>query len=184
MHDDPHLPPIGPDDHYLGPVDAPVTLIEYGDYECPHCARAQAILPVVLERLGDHVRYVYRHFPLTDIHPHAAVAAEAAESVAVHGGEEAFWDMHNMLFANQDALDIDDLLGYAQAAGVDVEAVAQDLAQRRERGRVRADVQGAMRCGVGGTPTFFINGHRYEGNWTDAERFAAVLEAAARILHH
>jgi NhaA family Na+:H+ antiporter len=184
MHDQMHLPPIGPDDHCLGPADAPVTLIAYGDYECPHCVRAQAVVAEVIERRGDTIRYVYRHFPLTDIHPHAAVAAEAAESVAVHGGEDAFWDMHNMLFANQDALEIDDLLGYAGAAGVDVVAVAEDLSRRIERRRVRADADGGLRCGVCGTPTFFVNGSRYEGKWTDISRFAAALaEAAARILH-
>ena len=179
MHDETQLPPIGPDDHYLGPVDAPVTLLEYGDYECPLCARAQAILPAVLERLSDRVRYVYRHFPLIDIHPEALFAAEAAESVAVHGGEEAFWDMHQMLFANQDALEIDDLLGYAEAAGVDVEAVADDLDRRIERRRVRVDIDGGLRSGVSGTPTFFINGRRYEGNWTDPDAFAGALAEAA-----
>jgi protein-disulfide isomerase len=179
MHDLTHLPPVGPDDHYLGPVDAPVTLIQYGDYECPHCGRAHQILPGVLERLGDRVRYVYRHFPLIDIHPEALFAAEAAESVAVHGGEEAFWDMHHMLFANQDALEIDGLLGYAEATGVDPETVAEDLSSRAERRRVRADVDGGLRCGVSGTPTFFINGTRYEGNWTNPDEFAAALAEAA-----
>src|SRR5213078_1489415 len=104
-------PPIGPDDHYLGPPDATVVLVEYGDFECPHCARASTIVRDVLAEMGDRVRFVFRHFPLTDIHAAAGAAAEAAESVAAHGGNDAFWDMHDMLFANQDALEIDDLLG-------------------------------------------------------------------------
>lgn len=179
MDDETQLPPVGPDDHYLGPVDAPVILLEYGDYECPHCGRAQAILQTVLERLGDRVRYVYRHFPLVDIHPEAMFAAEAAESVAAHGGEEAFWDMHQMLFANQDALEVDDLLAYAEAAGVERQAIADDLSRRAERRRVRVDIDGGLRSGVSGTPTFFINGRRYDGNWTDPDEFAAALAEAA-----
>src|SRR6478672_2875618 len=91
-------PSIGPDDHYLGPADAAVILVEYGDYECPHCGRANAILKDVLARLGERVRYVFRHFPSTEMHPDAEAAAEAAESVAVRGGNDAFWDMHDILF--------------------------------------------------------------------------------------
>jgi protein-disulfide isomerase len=179
MRDDTLHPQIGPDDHYLGPADAPVSLVEYGDYECPHCGRAHVIVQDVLSRLGNRVRYVYRNFPLTDIHPHAALAAEAAESVARYGGEDAFWDMHDMLFMNQDALEIDDLLGYAEAAGVNVEDVAEDLSNGAARRRVRADIDSANSSGATGTPTFFINGTRYEGSWTDPEVFAAALAEAA-----
>lgn len=171
--------PIGPDDHTLGPADAPVVLVEYGDYECPHCARAQAVLDNVLPRLRDRVRYVYRHFPLTDVHPHAPAAAEAAESVGSHAGDGAFWDMHHMLFANQDALEIDDLIGYADAAGADPEEVADDLSTGACGPRVRMDSDGAHRSDVDGTPTFFINGMRYDGPWTDADAFADDLERAA-----
>jgi protein-disulfide isomerase len=170
-------PPVGPHDHFLGPVEAPVVLVEYGDYQCPHCARAHDIVQDVLGRLGDRVRYVFRNFPLTDVHPDAGPAAEAAESVAAHGGDEAFWDMHDILFANQDALDVDDLLGYAEAVGVDAMAVADDLSSGRQRHRLRADFDGAMRSGVTGTPTFFINGVRYQGNWTDADALVAALRA-------
>jgi len=172
-------PPVRPIDHYRGPSTAPVTLVQYGDYECPHCGRAHAILPAVLAALGERVRYVYRHFPLTDIHPHAARAAEAAESVCVHGGEDAFWEMHDILFANQDALEVDDLLGYAEAVGVDSRAVAEDLAKGTERRRVRSDLDGGLRSGVTGTPAFFINGARYTGNWTDPDSFAAALAETA-----
>jgi protein-disulfide isomerase len=172
-------PAIGPDDHFVGPADAPVVLVEYGDYQCPLCARAHAVLQDVLGRLGDEVRFVFRNFPVTDVHPAAQVAAEAAEAVAVHGGNDAFWDMHDILFENQDALDIDDLLGYAEACGVDPMEIADDLSSRAQRGRVLADIDGAMRSDVSGTPTFFLNGTKFEGNWTDPDAFAASLREAA-----
>jgi protein-disulfide isomerase len=175
------FPPVGPDDHALGPADAPVVLVEYGDYECPQCARAHAALVAVLSRLRDRVRYVFRNFPLTDIHPHARRAAEAAESVAVHAGSGAFWDMHDMLFANQDALEIDDLLGYADAAGGVADEVADDLSWGAARARVRADVESAYRSDVNGTPTFFVNGSRYEGPWTDPDALVEDLERAAYV---
>ena len=172
-------PPVGPDDHFIGPADAPVILVEYGDYQCAHCARAHTAVREVIDRLGDRLRYVFRNFPITDLHPDAGAAAEAAESVAVHGGNDAFWDMHAILFENQDALDIDDLLGYAEAAGVDVAAVADDLSSGRRRHRVRADYESAMRSGASGTPTFFVNGIHYRGSWTDPDAFAAALAEAA-----
>jgi protein-disulfide isomerase len=172
-------PPIGPEDHYIGPGDAPVVLVEYGDYQCPHCAHAHAVLQEVLGRLGDTVRFVYRNFPLTDSHPDAQAAAEAAEAVAAHGGNDAFWDMHHILFENQDALDVDDLLGYAAASGVDPAAVAEDLSSGARRARVEADARSAERSGVRGTPTFFVNGTRFDGKWADAAAFAAALEAQA-----
>jgi len=170
---------MGPDDHFLGPADAEVVLVEYGDFECPHCARASVIVRDVLAELGDSVRFVFRHFPLTDIHPGAGRAAEAAESVAAHGGNDAFWDMHDMLFANPDALDIDDLLGYAEAAGVDVSAVADDLSRGTFRPRVRAQFESGLASGVTGTPSFFLNGRQYHGDWTDRDAFIAALQEAA-----
>jgi protein-disulfide isomerase len=172
--------PVGPEDHYLGPADAPLVLVEYGDYECPHCARAHAVLQVVLPDLGDAVRFIFRNFPLTEVHPHAQAAAEAAESVAGHGGNDAFWEMHDLLFANQDALEPDDLLEYASAVGVDRTVVAQDLSTGAMTARVRADFTSGVRSGVNGTPTFFTNGRRFDGNWADAAAFATALRAAAR----
>ena len=172
--------PVGPEDHYLGPADAPVVLVEYGDYECPHCARAHAVMQVVLAELAEDVRFVFRNFRLGEIHPHAQMAAEAAESVGAHGGNDAFWDTHDLLFANQDALDPDDLLDYAAAVGVDRTAVAQDLATGAMTARVRADFKSGIRSGVNGTPTFFVNGRRFDGKWADAVAFATALRAAAR----
>jgi protein-disulfide isomerase len=179
MRHDTLTPPVGPDDHFLGPADAAVTLVQYGDYQCPRCGQAFGVLQQVLDELGDRVRFVFRNFPLVDVHPDARLAAEAAEAVAVHGGNDAFWDMHAVLFHNQDALDVDSLLGYAEAVGVDVDAVAEDLSARARRRRVVADIDSGHRSGVHGTPTFFVNGKRYEGDWAEPGELAAALREAA-----
>jgi len=176
---------IRPFDHSVGPADAPVVLVEYSDYACSDSARASAVVKVVLEELEDRVRFAFRNFPHTDVNADAGRAAEAAESVAAHGGEEAFWDMHDILFANQDALEPDDLLGYAEACGVDVGAVADDLASGAQRPRVRADFESGVRSGVNDTPAFFVNGVCYEDDWSDVDTFLAVLrETAASISRH
>jgi protein-disulfide isomerase len=168
-----------PGDHAVGPPEAQVTLVEYGDYECPYCGRANLVLQVVLAELGDSVRFVFRNFPLRDRHPRAAAAAEAAESVAAHAGDSAFWAMHAMLFENQDALEVDDLLAYADAAGAAEADVAADLSTGAMRGRVEADVRSGIEAGVSGTPTFFLNGRRFDGDWSDADAFTDALLAAA-----
>ena len=173
-------PDVGANDHVRGKADAPVTLVEYGDYECPHCARARYIVEVLLSELGDNVRYVFRNFPVTSVHPDAQLAAEAAESVAARAGEDAFWAMHDMLFENQDALSVDDLLGYADAAGADSRAIAADLSTGAARPRVSADVRSGEQNGVRDTPTFFVNGVRFEGDWNDADAFTLALDEAAR----
>lgn len=176
--------PLGPEDHYEGRADAPVVVVEYGDYECPDCSRAHEVVQMVLAELGDEVRFVFRNFPIAQAHPQAEIAAEAAESVARHGGNDAFWAMHDLLFANQDALDEWDLLGYAEAAGVDPVAVADDLSDGSMRARVRADVRSGARSGVNGTPTFYVNGRRFDGNWSDPAAFTDALRAAGRICVH
>jgi protein-disulfide isomerase len=169
------------DGHVAGSADARVTLVEYGDYECPQCGRAYLVLQVVLAELGDSVRFVFRNFPHMGMHPHAMTAAEAAESVAAHAGEPAFWAMHAMLYENQDALELDDLLGYADAAGAEIAAVASDLSTGAQRGRVERDLRAGLEAGVSGTPAFFINGRRFDGNWTDADAFTEALHAATRV---
>jgi protein-disulfide isomerase len=171
--------PVGPADHVRGPAGAPVTLVEYGDYECPHCGRAHAVLQAVLPKLGDEVRLVFRNFPLAEAHPHAQSAAEAAESVAAHGGNDPFWEMHDLLYENQDALEADDLAEYAETAGVDPALVVADLASGAMTSRVRADFKSGVRSGVNGTPTFFVNGKRFDGDWGDPIAFGAALRAAA-----
>jgi protein-disulfide isomerase len=173
-------PPVGPEDHSHGRSHAAIVLVEYGDYECPHCGRAYRVLQHVLQELGEDVRFVFRNFPLTEVHPHAEAAAEAAESVAVRGGEEAFWTMHDLIYENQDALQHDDLIEYAQAAGVGPLEVADDLASGAMRERVRRDFRSGGRSGVNGTPTFFVNGRRFDGNWSDPAAFAAALQEVLR----
>jgi protein-disulfide isomerase len=169
------------DDHVLGPPDAGVSLLQYGDYECPHCARASLVVEVVLAELEDTVRFAFRHFPISEKHAHAQAAAEAAESVAVHAGESAFWAMHAILFANQDALEIDDLLTYADAAGADPLRVAADLSAGAMRARVERHRHAGLVSGVAGTPTFFINGRRFHGDWSDADALTAALRVAAQM---
>lgn len=167
-------------DHVLGSHGARVTLVEYGDYECPFCARAYLVRRVVLAELRDTVRFVFRNFPVPALHRRAMLAAEAAESVAAHTGENAFWRMHGMLCENHDALEIDDLLSYAEAAGADPGRVASDLSTGAMRPRIERDIELGERAGVRTTPTFFINGHRFDGDWMDADAFIAALTEAAR----
>jgi protein-disulfide isomerase len=169
-------------DHVLGDPGAPITLVEYGDFQCPHCARAHTVLPVVIERLGSRLRFVFRNFPLTEMHPDALHAAEAAESVAAHAGNDGYWKMHDTLFEHaqedEDALDDEHLLRYAEEAGASADEVARDLDGETYESRVKADFMGGVRSGVNGTPTFFVNGQRFEGDWTQPASFVAALEAA------
>jgi protein-disulfide isomerase len=167
-------------EHVVGPRDARITLVEYGDYQCPRCGRANLVLQVVLAELGDSVRFAFRNFPRLGAHPDAMAAAEAAESVAAHAGESAFWAMHAILFENQDALEIDDLLAYAAAAGADPAQVAADLSTGAMRERVEHDLLRGVAEKVSSTPTFVVNGRRLEGDWSDVGALIAALEVAAR----
>ena len=168
--------PVTKEDHVAGPMDAPLTLVEYGDFECPHCGAAHPVVKEIQRVLGDSLRFVYRHFPLTQIHPHAAHAAEASESAAA---QDAFWEMHDMIFENQDALTDRDLLRYAAAINIDAERVAEDLADGTWAARVRRDFVSGVSSGVNGTPTFFINGVRYEGIVDPRSLLAALRESVA-----
>lgn len=168
--------PVGDRDHRQGDPHAPLTLVEYGDYECPHCGRAYPIIKRVQDRLGERLCFVFRNFPLNEIHPHAEHAAEAAESAGARGGDRAFWTMHDLIFEHQAALGDSDLADLAAEAGVHGLAVLQDLGAGRFRDRVREDFMSGVRSGVNGTPTFFIDGVRYDGSW-DEESLVAELEA-------
>jgi Na+/H+ antiporter NhaA len=165
-------------DHIRGPKDAPVTLVEYGDFECPYCGRAE---PIIRELLAGHseVRYVFRHLPLTDVHPHAELAAEAAEAAGAQG---QFWEMHDQLLANQDHLEPRDLIAHAEELGLDVERFRRDLRKRAFSGRVARDVESAELSGVSGTPTFFVNGRRHYGAYDVGSLAAAVKTARAKTL--
>lgn len=157
------IPPVGKRDHATGPPDAPLTLVEYGDYQCPHCGAAYPIVEEIIDRLGDRLRFAYRHFPLSQIHPYAEPAAEAAEAAGAQG---RFWEMHDLLFRNQQTLEDDrHFLLFAEQLGLDVERFSSELLQHAHHGRVREDFLSGVKSGVNGTPTFFINGVRYDGPW-------------------
>ena len=162
-------------DHVRGPITAPLTLLEYGDYECPYCAAAHPAVKQVQSALGDQLAFAYRHFPLSTIHPHAFGAAEAAEAAGAQG---RFWEMHDLLFANQDRLAFDDLLVYAQLLDLDLQRFAMDLERHTYSPRVREDFMTGVRSGVNGTPTFFVNGIRHNGGY-DADSLLEALAAAA-----
>jgi len=171
--------PVDPErDHVRGPVDAPVTVLEYGDFECPYCGQAEPVLRELLREHGE-VAYAWRHLPLNDVHPNAQRAAEAAEAAAEQG---AFWEMHDLLLDRQDALAYRDLLGYARELGLDVERFEDDLRTRSGAGRIAQDVDSADLSAVSGTPTFFINGLRHYGAYDIATLSAAVKAARAREL--
>jgi len=171
--------PVDPDrDHIRGPMSAPVTVVEYGDFECPYCGRAEPSVRELLADFGD-VRYVWRHLPLTDVHPHAQLAAEASEAAAAQG---SFWDMHDLLLDHQDALRPADLMRYAKQIGLDQEQFAGDLRKHNGRGRVAEDVDSADLSSVSGTPTFFINGQRHYGAYDITTLSAAVKAARARAV--
>jgi protein-disulfide isomerase len=168
-------PPVNDRDHILGPPDAPVTLVEYGDYECPYCGMAYPIVESVRCRVGDNMRFVFRHFPLTQLHAHAQHAAEMAEAAGERG---KFWQMHGMLFQNQDALDDRHLIAYAAQIGIPSEWAATALRSHVFAPRVREHFLSGVRSGVNGTPTFFINGVRHDGEWDEHSLLAAVKNAA------
>ena len=169
--------PVDPDrDHIRGPRESAVTVVEYGDFECPYCGRAE---PIVRELLGDFadVRYVWRHLPLNDVHQHAQRAAEAAEAAADQG---AFWEMHDKLLHHQDALEDSDLIGYADDLDLDLDRFSDHLSRGRGSGQIADDVEGADLSGVSGTPTFFINGRRHYGAYDIDTLSRAVRAAGAR----
>jgi protein-disulfide isomerase len=160
-------------DHIQGAVHAPVTLLEYGDYECPYCGAAYPIVKDVQARMGDRMRFVFRNFPITTSHPHAEQAAEAAEAAASQG---KFWEMHDLLYENQKQLGAADLHSYAEQLGLDVQAFEEDLATHAFADRVQEDFMSGVRSGVNGTPTFYINGHRHDGGY-QLEALLAALGA-------
>ncbi len=167
-------------DHLRGPRDAPVTVVEYGDFECPYCGRAEPAVRELLADFGD-VRYVWRHLPLSDVHPNAQRAAEAVEAAADQG---AFWEMHDALLDHQDDLRPRDLFAYAEQLGLDVERFRDDLQRQRWAPRIEEDVDSADMSGVTGTPTFFINGRKHDGAYDIGALSAAVRAAGARAAIH
>ncbi len=163
-------------DHIRGPDDAPVTLVEYGDFECSYCGQAEQVIRELLAEMGSDVRYVWRHLPLNDVHPHGQLAAEASEAAAA---QDRFWDMYDLMLSHQDDLTTRDLVRYAQELGLDRERFIDELRRREHAGRVSEDVASADESGVSGTPTFFINGRRHYGVY-DIDTLTQEVRAAKR----
>jgi protein-disulfide isomerase len=169
--------PINERDHLRGSPDAPVVLVEYGDFECPHCAAAYGVVKKLERDLPDKLAVVFRQFPLINVHPHAQLAAEASEAAGAQG---KFWKMHDVLFENQDALAPADLIKYATALHLDQKRFAGDLSGHRFLSKVEGDMRGGLESGVQGTPSFFINGVRHQGGYDEASLLAAIRQVAAR----
>jgi protein-disulfide isomerase len=164
-------PPVGANDHAQGPGNAPITVVEYGDYECPYCGEAYPITKELQKRLGNKLRFVFRNFPLGEMHPHAEHAAEAAEAAGAQG---KFWEMHDMLYEHQDALEDADLALYAKALKLDLPRFIKEMESHAHVDRVRSDFTSGVRSGVNGTPTFFINGTRHDGPFDLSSLLAAI----------
>jgi protein-disulfide isomerase len=154
------IPPVSERDHRQGSLDAPIVLLEFGDYECPHCKAAFPVVKTIQEQLGDQLCFAFRHFPLVEIHAHAEPAAEAAEAA---GAQNLFWEMHDLLFLNTPKLALSDFVKYAGSIGANLERFLKDLQTRRFLPPVREDIASGIRSNVPGTPTFFINGVRHAG---------------------
>jgi protein-disulfide isomerase len=166
---------VGDADHSQGSPNAPATLVEYGDYECPHCRRAYPIVKEMQRRLGPRLRFVFRNFPLTNLHEYAQHAAEVAEAAGAQG---RYWEMHDRLFERQFALEDAHLIEYAAELGLDAARVTRELAAHTYKARVRDDFMSGVRSGVNGTPTFFVNGVRHDARWEEDTLLAALERAA------
>jgi protein-disulfide isomerase len=169
--------PVGKNDHVLGPADAPVTCVEYGDYQCPACGAAHPMVKIILKRLSGDLRFVFRHMPLSELHPYAELAAEAAEAAGAQG---KFWEMHDALFEHQEELGPVLVTALAKRLHLDTFRFEEDLISRRFRDHVKRDFIGGVRSGVNGTPTFFINGERYDGMLNEPSLEAALRQRIVR----
>jgi protein-disulfide isomerase len=167
-------PPLSERDHVLGPPDAPIELVEYGDFECPHCGRAFVIVQQLRKELGDRLRFAFRHFPLAKMHPHARKAAEAAEAAGAQG---KFWEMHDLLFTNNAALQLGNIARYAESLGLDMQRFNSEIQNDTYAARVQEDLASGIRSGVNGTPTFFLNGKRHNGGY-DYESLIGAIHAS------
>ena len=160
-------------DHCQGPDTAPVTLLEYGDYECPYCGKAYAIIRDIQGQVRNQMRFVFRNFPLTQVHPHAQHAAEAAEAAGAQG---KFWEMHDILYENQDSLEDEDLRSYADALDLDLEQFDNEMIMHVHARKIREDFMSGIRSGVNGTPAFYLNGIRYDGSWDEASLLYSLMQ--------
>jgi len=169
--------PVSERDHSQGPATAAAILVQYGDYECPYTRQSTTVVQAIQQQLGDQLRFVFRNFPLIDIHPHALHAALAAEAAASQG---KFWEMHDYIFHHQHTLEDADLARFAETLGLDVQQYARDMAHQRSLPRIEEDLEGGELSGVQGTPTFFINGVMYRGSW-EHDALLAALQAASQV---
>ena len=165
--------PMAGQDHIQGPIDAPYALVEYGDYQCPYCGEAHPMVKAMQARLGNKLCFAFRNFPLATMHEHAEHAAEAAEAADAQG---QFWKMHDILFENQNALEDEDLAGYAAEIGLDAKRLIGEVLNGAHAKRIKEDFRGGARNGVNGTPTFFVNGVRYDGEPSAEGIIAALTE--------
>jgi len=158
-------PAVNSNDHIQGNINAPIELVQYGDYQCPHCGRAYPIIKSIQKKLGDNLKFVFRNFPLSEIHPNAVNAAVAAEAAAA---QNKFWEMHDIIYENQQHLSDVDLVRYAVKIGLDPEEFEADFETPRFLEKTESDFESGVRSGVNGTPSFFINGEKYEEDWDEA----------------
>jgi protein-disulfide isomerase len=165
--------PVSKEDHSQGPDNAPLVLVEYGDYQCPHCGHAFPIVKRLQKALGEKLKFVFRNFPLSEVHPDALNAAKVAEGAALQG---KFWEMHDKIYEQQQNLDVESLGDYAAQLGLDVEALNEAVGKASVEKKVETDFEGGVRSGVNGTPTFFVNGLRYDGDWEYAPFLSALKE--------
>lgn len=165
--------PVGKRDHIEGKTDAPIELVEYGDYQCPYCGHAYYEIKEVQKKMGVQLKFVFRNFPLSNMHEHAMNAALAAETA---GGMGQFWEMHDLLFENQNALGDSHLLNYARELGLNIKKFESDFSNPKYGEKIEEDIESGLRSGVNGTPSFFVNGKKYEGGYS-AEDIIEYLQS-------
>jgi len=171
-------PAISNKDHSMGSDNAPIELVEYGDYQCPHCGHAYPIIKNIVHALGKDVKFVFRNFPLQESHPDAVPAAVSSEAAAL---QDKYWQMHDTLFEHQNHLSAEHLFVYADKTGLDVQQFAADIQKDELLDRVQGDFESGVRSGVNGTPTFFVNGTKYNGSW-EKEDFLPYLQNMIKIM--
>jgi len=165
--------PVNSEDHIFGNPDAAIELLEYGDYECPYCGRAYPIVKDIQQQLGRELKFVFRNFPLRKIHPNAFMASIATEAA---GLQDKFWEMHDIIFENQKTLDTENIFLFAGKLGLEIELFKNDIQQKSLIDKVEKDFESGIRSGVNRTPTFFINGKKYDGDW-DGEQLLQYLKS-------
>ncbi len=171
---------VSSNDHIQGDRNAPIELVEYGDYQCPYCGQAYPIIKAIQQKLKGDLKFVFRNFPLTDVHPDAFDAALAAEAAAL---QNKFWQMHDTIYENQDSLDSESLISYTKEIGLDVQRFKDDMKNNSLSAKIENDFEGGVRSGVNGTPSFYINGAKYEGAWDDERAFLQDLKSLLKKVH-